>query len=179
MISSIASAGESGTVGSVDFAFDGGTIKCEFGTKDRSSKPSVAIIVHPATVKSAAGRKNLFFTPGTKGSVVMVIDAEGKHQQLDQKAVTRWAKQRVAEMTERTSLAENAFVAAAVHTVTTGEPIRVWSADAVDLLRSGHWAGLFRTAPDHQDPFEERDPFAEGDPFAAGDPFPDRADRDR
>ena len=153
-------AGDTVHTGFVDFAFDGGSLKCEFGTTD--DKRSVAFIVHPATVKEAAGRKNLILTPGTKGSAVFIIDSDGKHRQLDHKTGIEWAKKRISEMAVRqSSVAENAFVAAAMHTLSTGDPVLVWANDGVDLLESGNWSGLFNPAPQAPDNFPDTDPFSD------------------
>ena len=161
-VPSLLLAGDLGQTGSVDFAFDGGTIKCEFGTKGPKSERSVAFIVHPASIKTATARKNLILIPGTTGSAVLIVDSDGKHRQLDRKAGAEWAKERVAEMAaRRSSVAENAFVAAAMHTLSTGTPVLVWANDGVELLESGNWTGLFYAAPQATDRFPDTGPFAD------------------
>ncbi len=137
--------------GSVDFAFDGGTIKCEFGTKTPESTASVTLIVHPESMRKMVEHEKIILRPGTKGSAVFVIDADGTQRQLDLQTGTEWARERITEMSDRkSSVEENAFVAAVMHTLATGTPVSVWAADGVELLESGKWSALFRK-PQQQD----------------------------
>jgi hypothetical protein len=150
-----------GQIGFVDFAFDGGTLKCEFGTEDAESKRSVAYILHPESMKAATGRKNVILIPGTLGSAVFTIDSDSIHRQLDRGSATEWARERVSEMAVRpSSVAENAFVAAVMHTLSTGTPVLVWANDGVDLLKAGNWSGLFNPTLQASDNFPSVD-----DPF--------------
>ena len=164
LFSTRALAGERVQLGIVDFAFDGGTLKCEFGSNSCDSKPKVALIVHPASVKTTLKRKGLVPVAGTTGSTVLIFEPNGKHRLLDRDGAAAWAKERIAEMATRSSsVADNAFVATVLHTLTTGDPVRVWASDGVQLLESGRWSALFDSSPRSPDGFSDSDPFADPD----------------
>ena len=152
--------------GSVTFFFDGGTLQCTFGRSNRADKPHVAMIVFPASVDRFSERSKLPIDKKQGGSIVLVSDANGKLIQLTSESLRAWSKARVSDMAGRqTSVAENAFVAAVMHTISTGTPLEVWASTARDILESGHWNKLF-------DPtLEKADTFG-GDPFKKCDEAP-------
>lgn len=57
------------------------------------------------------------------------------------------------------SLEEHAFVAAVVHTLTTGERVRCWGHMAQEALEAGKWGRLF-AKPEKDEPRKpDADPF--------------------
>ncbi|NND97142.1 MAG: hypothetical protein HKN47_07430 [Pirellulaceae bacterium] len=130
--------------GSVTFAFDGGTLLCTFGRIGSEGKRSAAMILFPSTAKMQIERNLLKQHSDQHGSVVIVVEPDGKKTQLFGDTVHKWAKARVANASSRDSaIEEHAFVATVVHALSTGTPLSVWGSDAQDLLESGQWCKLF------------------------------------
>ena len=130
--------------GSITFAFDGGTLLCTFGRRDRDDKSCAAMILVPTTARKQIERKILTPPDGQQGSIVIFLEPDGKKTQINRDNVYDWAKARVADIASRESaVAEHAFVATVVHTISTGTPLSVWGSDAQDTLESGQWCKLF------------------------------------
>lgn len=150
-------ADEKGMAGSVTFYFDGGTLLCTFGKSNRDQMQCVAMIVFPASVDRFS-KPETPIDKNQKGSIVLVSDSNGKFVQLTPESLHGWSKARISAMAGRqTSVAENAFVAAVVHTISTGTPIEIWASKAQEMLESGHWNKLFDSTIAKADPFD--DPF--------------------
>ena len=113
---------------SVEFAFDGGTLRCTFGTTERGTKPHIAMIVVPSSVDALAKRAAIPIKQDGSGSVVIVSGPDGKFTQLTEASLDAWAKARNSNMSAReASVAENAFVAAVVHSLSTATPLQLWA----------------------------------------------------
>lgn len=166
-LSSAAVAGDAPKLGSVDFHFDGGSLDCKFGTRDPAAKPVFAMIVYPTSVARLAEEGMFTPIPDVPGSTVVARNAAGKYVQLDAQAARAWAKDRATEMAVRkSSVAENAFLAAVLHTLYTGEPVRVWAGEGRKALEAGAWTKLFANRPRRSAPLPsegvqdlEEDPF--------------------
>ncbi|TWU65326.1 hypothetical protein [Crateriforma conspicua] len=157
--------GDKAIPGSVTFAFDGGTLRCTFGTRNRNATPNIAMIVFPSSVEVMTKRTGIPIKRRGKEAVVIVSTDERKFVQLTHTSVGTWSKKRIAEMSGRpTSVAENSFVSAVVHALSNDLPVSLWASDAQDALEAGTWCKLFdvNLASVTDDSF--------GDPFG-GDPF--------
>ncbi|WP_236620931.1 hypothetical protein, partial [Rhodopirellula sallentina] len=67
-----------------------------------------------------------------------------------------WVKARETEMAaRRSSVAENGFAAAVLHTTYTGEPVHVWGSDGQDALELGNWIRPFDPTPRQVHSFDD------------------------
>lgn len=150
-LQSLATAGDPQPSPSIDFLFDGGSLVLTFAENEKQC--SSLRIVHPRAVKSLSEKSEWQRKPGTGGSIVLLAQSNGAPIQLDRGSLTEWVEKRVAEMSEREcTIGENAFVAAVVHTVSTGAQIRVWGYDGIEMLEKGNWSGLFSSKNANPEP---------------------------
>ena len=158
-------AEDPGAPGSVTFAFDGGTLRCTFGTADANAKSHIALLLYPSSIDAFANRSGIKIKRNGDAAVVLVSDDNEKFVQLTSESVIAWSKMRITDMSKRrTSIAENSVVSVVVHALTNNLPISLWGARAEDALEAGTWCQLF-----HQN-LMENDIASPGNPFD-GDPF--------